>query len=107
MANIDGKNYAKEFSNIPSEAADIGEYGGRKKIIFDEFSGAAGLDTVNFGKIPPGARILALSEIGGGTAPTFSHSVGDKIGASGEILICTLDADAAATGMIWIEYILD
>jgi hypothetical protein len=41
MANINGKNYAKEFSNIPSEAADIGEYGGRKKIIFDEFSGAA------------------------------------------------------------------
>jgi hypothetical protein len=57
--------------------------------------------------LPPGARILAISEIGGGTAPTFSHSVGDKIGASSEILICTLDADAAATGMIWIEYILD
>ena len=107
MASIDGKNYAKEFSNIPSEAADIGEYGGRKKVIFDEFSGAVGADTVNFGKIPPGSRILAISALGAGTAPTYSHAVGTKTGSSSEILICTLDGDTAATGQIWIEYILD
>lgn len=107
MAIINGKNYAKEFSNIPSEASDIGEYGGKKKVIFDEFSGAAGSDTVNFGKLPPGSRILQITSIGTGTAPTFSHAPGTKTGASSEDAICTLDIDAAAIGQIWIEYILD
>jgi hypothetical protein len=108
MANIEGKNYAKEFSNIPSEAADIGEYGGKKKIMFDEWSGAAAGDAIYFGKIPPGATVLAITDIGGGTAPTFSHTIGDKTGTSSEDLILTTDGgDGLATGKVWVEYILD
>lgn len=106
MADIYGSNYDKEFIQDPSQPANIGEYGGRKKVMFDEFSGAAGLDDVYFGKVPAGARILALNEIGGGTAPSFNISVGDKISVETD-LICSLDADAAASGSCWCEYILD
>ena len=106
MADVFGSNYSKEFINVPSEQGAIGEMGGRKKVMFDEFSGAAGSDDVYFGKIPSGARILNLNEIGGGTAPVFNVAVGDKISAEQD-LICTLDVDAAASGSCWCEYILD
>ena len=106
MADVFGSNYQKEFINVPSEQGAIGEMGGRKKVMFDEFSGAAGLDDVYFGKIPAGARVLAVNEIGGGTAPTFNVAAGDKISAEQD-LICTLDADAAASGSCWVEYLLD
>jgi hypothetical protein len=108
MADINGKNYAKEFVNIPSEQADIGEYGGKIRIILDEWSGAAAGDDIYFGKIPPGAKILSLSHSGGGTAPTFSHSPLDKIGSSSEDLIITTDGgDGQPTGTAWVEYILE
>jgi len=73
MADINGGNYAKEFVDIPSDVAAIGEYGGRKKVMFDTYTGATpGADDVYFGRIPAGARILQFTTIGGGTAPTFS-----------------------------------
>ena len=106
MADIYGSNYAKEFINVPSEQGAIGEMGGRKKVMFDEFSGAAGGDDVYFGKIPAGARILAVNHIGGGTAPVFNVSVGGKLSAEQD-LIMTLDADALAAGSAWVEYLLD
>jgi hypothetical protein len=106
MADVYGSNYQKEFVNIPSEQGAIGEMGGKVKAAFDSFSGASGGDDVYFGKIPAGARILSLNEIGGGTAPSFNVAVGDKI-SSEQDLICTLDADAAASGSCWVEYLLD
>ena len=106
MADINGSNYNLEFVAEPSQQAAIGEYGGRKKIMYDEFSGAAGGDVVFFGKIPAGARILDLKNIGAGTAPVFNIAVGDKI-ASLQDITCTLDGDASAAGSVWVEYILD
>lgn len=106
MADVYGSNYDKEFIQDPKQPANIGEFGGRKKVMFDEFSGAAGGDDVYYGKIPAGARVLALSNIGAGTAPSFNVAVGDKITSESD-LICTLDVDAAASGSIWCEYILD
>lgn len=106
MANIYGDNYNKEFILDPSQPANIGEYGGKKKVMFDRFSGAAGGDDVYFGKLPIGALVLNISHIGGGTAPVFSVAVGDKVSVETD-LICTLDGDAAASGLIFCEYILD
>jgi hypothetical protein len=106
MADVYGSNYNKEFIQVPSEQAAIGEYGGRKKVMFDTFSGASGSDDVYFGKIPAGARVLAITESGGGTAPTFNIAVGDKISSETD-LICSLDADASASGFCFAEYLLD
>jgi len=106
MADVFGSNYQKEFINVPSEQGAIGEMGGKVKASFDSFSGAAGSDDVYFGKIQSGARILAISSIGTGTAPVFNVAIGDKL-SSEQDLICTLDVDAAASGSIWVEYLLD
>lgn len=115
MADILGVNYALEFSDIPSQQAAPGEYGGRVKCMFDSYSGAAGADEVFFGKVPAGARILELSGSGLGTAPTFEKRVdgadsaiaaGDKL-ASESIMKVTLDGDASATGYALVKYLLD
>ena len=112
MALINGSNYAKEFINVPSEAANIGEYNGKQRVSIDSFAGAVGSDDVNFAKLPIGAFILAFGNVGAGTAPVFSKSIGDKIDsadvlAGSDTLVCTLDGDAAASGKIWVEYSLD
>jgi hypothetical protein len=106
MANIYGSNYQKEFINEPKEAANVGEYNGKQRVAIDEFSGAAGSDDVYFAKLPANAFILNLTVIGGGTAPTFNVAIGDKLSAEQEI-ICSLDADASASGKCWVEYSLD
>lgn len=106
MADVFGSNYQKEFINVPSEQGAIGEMGGKKKVSFDSFSGAAGSDDVYFGKLQAGARILAVNHIGAGTSPAFNVTVGDKLSAEQD-LICTLDVDAAASGSCWVEYLLD
>ena len=106
MSTINGTNYQKQFINEPSEAAGIGEYNGKQRVCIDHFSGAVAADVVNFGKLPPNAFILGFGNVGAGTAPTYSLAVGDKLSAS-TVVTCTLDADTAAAGKIWVEYSLD
>jgi hypothetical protein len=106
MANINGANYEKEFNSDPSQPANIGEYGGKVKVMLDSFSGAAGSDVVYFGKIPVGAKVLSVDHIGAGTAPVFNVAKGDKILATQD-LICTLDGDASASGQLFCQYVLD
>lgn len=106
MANVYGSNYDKEFIQDPSSPANIGEYGGKVKVMLDSFSGAVAADDVYFGKIPAGALILSISAIGAGTAPTFNVAVGDKISAEQD-LICTLDGDTTPAGKCFCQYVLD
>ena len=106
MADVLGSNYDKEFNQEPKQAANVGEYAGKQRVAIDSFSGAAGLDDVYFAKLPAGSFILNLSVIGGGTAPSFNVSVGDKLSSEQDI-ICTLDADGSASGKCWVEYSLD
>lgn len=106
MADIFGSNYSKEYIQEPKQAANVGEIAGKARVAYDEFSGAAGLDDVYFGKLQKGAIILDIQVIGGGTAPTFNVAIGDKLSADSD-LICTLDADAAASGKCWVLYSLD
>jgi len=106
MADLFGSNYSKEFINVPSEAANIGEYNGKQRVAIDTFSGAAGSEDLYFAKLPAGSFILNLTVIGGGTLPVFNVDVGDKLSAEQDI-ICTLDADASASGKVWVEYSLD
>jgi hypothetical protein len=115
MANIYGGNYTKEFINEPSEAANVGEYSGKQRVAIDSFSGAGASDVVTFALLPPNAFILAVTVIGGGTAPTFTGTdedgavtiaAGEKLGKFTTI-DCNLDADTSAAGKMWIEYSLD
>lgn len=64
MANLDGVNYAKKNSTVPSEKIAPGEADGRKRIIYDTYDVAdaslAGSDVLRMGDtIPAGARVLS------------------------------------------------
>jgi len=106
MADIFGSNYTKEYINDPSEAANVGDYNGKQRVAIDTFSGASVADVVYCAKLPAGAFILNLSDIGGGTTPVFNVAIGDKLSVD-TIITCTLDTGASASGTIWIEYSLD
>ena len=106
MANLNGANYTSDYLADPKGRGVIGEVGGKVKATFDTFSGAAGADLVTFGRVQAGARILAFGSVGAGTAPTFNVNAGDKLSSDTD-MICTLDGDTAASGSIWVEYLLD
>jgi hypothetical protein len=106
MSNVYGSNYNKEFLSSPKQFAEIGEYNGKVRFIYDTFAGAAGGDDVYFGKLPANARILRLGGGGLGTAPVFSHAAMDKL-TSKEDLVVTLDGDASASGYVFAEYVTE
>lgn len=106
MANIYGSNYNKEFIASPKQFAEVGEYNGKVRCMFDSFSGAAGGDVLYFGKLPAGARVIDVKGSGLGTAPVFSHALGDKLSAKEDITV-TLDGDAAANGFALVLYVTE
>jgi len=106
MANIYGSNYDKEYNQSPKQFADIGEYNGKVRCMFDSFSGAAGGDVLYFGKLPAGARVIDVKGSGLGTAPVFNHALGDKLSAKGDATV-TLDADASANGFALVLYVTE
>jgi len=106
MADIYGKNYNGEYNVEPQVKGDVGESGGRLRVMYDSFSGAAAGDVLHFGKLPAGARILRVSHSGLGTAPVYNFAVNDKL-ASQLDLQATLDVDASAAGYVFVEFILD
>lgn len=109
MAAVNGENYTKEFITIPKDVSNIGEFGGRKKVIFDTIAAAASGDVLSFGKIPAGARVLNTTYLGAGVAAdeVFSVAAGDKIASEAE-LTCTLPSDhGAGQASAFVEYILD
>jgi hypothetical protein len=106
MADIYGSNYQKEYIDSPKQFADIGEYNGKLRCMFDSFSGASGGDVVYFGKLPAGARVIEVKGSGLGTAPEFSHAMGDKL-SSKEDATVTLDADASANGFALVIYVTE
>jgi len=64
MANLDGSNYAKINTTVPSVKTPSGESDGRKRIIYDSYdvsaASLAGGDVLRMGsKIPAGARVLS------------------------------------------------
>ena len=105
MANIYGVNYVKEFNNVPSERANIGEYGGKVKALFDVVAAGAGLDVMYVGKVPAGARILRCSNIGG-NSPTYTVAPGDKLTVD-TVVTATLGAAPTFPVSVWVEYLLD
>lgn len=63
MAEFNGNNYGKIYSNVPSEAIGIGEFSGKVKMLFDSFTCEQNVyainDIVKMGaKLPKGARVL-------------------------------------------------
>ena len=105
MADIYGANYTKEFINLPSERANPGEYGGRRKVLFDQVAAGLGLDVMYVGKLPAGARILEVANIGG-NSPTFNVTPGDKLTAE-TVVTCTLGAAPTFPVSAWVDYLLD
>jgi hypothetical protein len=104
MADIYGANYTKAFVNAVQERANAGEYGGSVKIVLDEVAAGAGLDVFYVGKLPKGARVLAISNVGG-NSPTCNVAIGDVMT---DETIVTLTLGAAPTFPVigWVEYAL-
>lgn len=127
MADYSSLNFKKQFDDIPSDVAAIGEYGGRVKCMYSSWDSAddatngtnyaaiVATDTMQICKIPAGARILRISEDSGLTGG-FSYQ---KVGASGSSTLAVNDklseevqvqitlAGADTDGFVFIEYILD
>ena len=63
MAALYSTNYTKQFVNVPSEKIPKGEQYGRVHVAYDDYTFAADVDeddTIDFMKIPKGARIIDL-----------------------------------------------
>ncbi len=74
MAALYSTNYTKQFVNVPSEKIPKGEQYGRVHVAYDDYTFAADVDeddTIDFMKIPKGARIIDLhlinTALAGGT----------------------------------------
>ena len=97
MTDLYGVNYTKAYVNKPSEKAGKGEYNGHVKVLFDEHTFVADVnsisDTVYIGKLPAGARVLAAYTICGSTGTTGIYNVGYR--ANG---VDSADPDAFVVG---------
>lgn len=102
MANIYGANYTKAYVNAIQEQANAGEYGGAVKVLFDQVAAGAGADVMYVGKLPKGARILRVSNVGGNN-PTFNVAPGALLSAE-TIITATLGAAPTFPVSAWVEY---
>ena len=105
MANIYGSNYTKAFINNPAEQANMGEYGGVKKVIFDQVAAGAGADVLYIGKLPKGARVITVGNVGGNN-PTCNVSPAQLISAETAVTF-TLGAAPSVPVSAWVEYVVD
>lgn len=106
MATLFGKNYTKGYINVPSEMANVGEIHGVKRVVYDEADGAIAADTLTFGKIPAGAKLLEVKSIGAGAGASFDVVPGTSITAETNVVL-TIGTAPSATVKAWVEYVLD
>lgn len=106
MATIYGDNFQKAYVDVPKGLANMGEYGGVKKVLFDLKAGAVAADVLKIGKLPKGARILELKSVGAGTGAAFNLSAMDVMAAETDLSI-TIGTSPSATVYAWAEYVLD
>ena len=102
MSNIYGANYTKAYVNPIQEQAKAGEYGGSVKVLFDQVAAGAGADVMYVGKLPKGARILSVNNVGGNN-PTFNVAPADLLAAE-TIITATLGAAPTFPVSAWVEY---
>lgn len=105
MADIYGANYTKAYINNPAEQANMGEYGGVKKVLFDKVAAGAGADVLSIGKLPKGARVLSVNNVGGNN-PVCNVAPADLIAAE-TIVTFTLGAAPTFPVSAWVEYVVD
>ena len=66
MANQYAVNHKKRHVTVPAKMTDVADQGGRMRVMYDKFtftaSGQMAVgDTISFGKLPPGAKVLEAS----------------------------------------------
>lgn len=105
MANIYGANYTKAYINNPAEQSNMGEYGGVKKVVFDQVAAGAGADVLSIGKLPKGARVLTVGNVGGNN-PVCNVTPAQLISAE-TIVTFTLGAAPTFPVSAWVEYVVD
>lgn len=105
MSDIYGKNYTKAYINNPAEQANMGEYGGVKKVLFDQVDTGAGADVLSIGKLPKGARVITIGNVGG-NSPVCNVAPADLIAAE-KIVTFTLGAAPTFPVSAWVEYVVD
>lgn len=91
MAQYNGVNYAATEVSQPSEKAGVGESMGRVRMVYDEITLAAELNTGDellFPKLPKGARVVGASLLASGSfgAANAALKLGNKVSASGGIV---------------------
>lgn len=84
FTNVYAANYKNAFQDSPAVKIQQGEYGGRKLVMYDQFTldadGGAS-ETVYFGRLPKGAlvlnaRLFTDSDLGGTGTIELGHTAG-------------------------------
>lgn len=105
MASVNGVNYAKVEVTVPSEQTTPGELHGRVRMVYDEITLAAEAgngDTINFPKLPAGARVVGASLVvdgslgAGGVRLGHAASADASISADADAFVSLCDASASA-----------
>lgn len=107
MAQYNGVNYAATEVTQPSEKAGVGESMGRVRMMYDEITLAAELNTgdeILFPKLPKGARVVEASILSSGSfgAANAALKLGHKassdasISADDDAFVSLADVAAAA-----------
>ena len=87
--------------NTPSEKLDTNELHGRVRIAYADFTAAGAQETINFFKLPDGARIIGgrVNHIALGSSTTLSIGHAAYVNAAGTTVAADVDEyKAAATG---------
>ena len=87
--------------NTPSEKLDTNELHGRVRIAYADFTAAGAQETINFFKLPDGARIIGgrVNHIALGSSTTLSIGHAAYVNAAGTTVAADVDEyKVAATG---------
>lgn len=116
MAAINGVNYANNIA-VPKVQSKAGEAGGVMKVLFDAYVGTpTAADVLSIGKLPKGARVLAISSSGIGSSPSYAKVLADGTSsalAAGDVLTgeslvkITIGTTPAANPFVFIQYVVD
>src|SRR5262245_28101585 len=105
MANKYGVNATKRDVNVPSDKIAPGDYSGRVRVLYDEYTFTAALattDTLYLQKIPKGARVIEAVCMFDDLGSTGTFDIGWQAGAtaaeaaSSQGLFASLDVNSAA-----------
>lgn len=87
MSTVYGVNYTDIYQSDPSQKGDVGDIGGRVRILYDKYTASGALSSgtiIKMGKLPKGVRVVGWTLKHDDLGATGSCNVGWAAGANGD-----------------------